>query len=182
MNQRRADQRLRRSHLDQSPTFGTLGQYSEQWLLQLLRRCVTAGWVDFQGGDRPVVVITEQGLATIHANHPVNLLLPPSKMPGPQPQTSRPILADRAPAADSLDRDGHNLFEALRRHRLEVARTEGMPPYVIASDRTLRDIAHLRPQTLDELELAHGIGPAKLEKYGADLIAVVTSTPVSEQE
>ena len=176
------DQRLRRAHLDQSPTFGTLGQYSEQWLLQLLRRCVTAGWVDFQGGDRPVVVITEQGLATIHADHPVKLLLPPSKTPGPQPQAARAILAERAPAADSLDRDGHILFEALRRHRLEVARTEGVPPYVIASDRTLRDIAHLRPQTLDELELAHGIGPAKLEKYGADLIAVVSSTPVSEQE
>ena len=138
------DQRLRRAHLDQSPTFGTLNQYSEQWLLQLLRRCVTAGWVDFQGGDRPVVVITEQGLATIHAEHPVNLLLPPSKVPGPRPQTTRPISTPNTLATDDLDRDGKTLFEALRRHRLELARTEGVPPYVIASDRARCDIALLR--------------------------------------
>jgi ATP-dependent DNA helicase RecQ len=44
---------------------------------------------------------------------------------------------------------------------------------VVASDRTLREIALLRPRNLQELELAHGIGPAKLEKYGAGLLAVV---------
>ena len=48
-----------------------------------------------------------------------------------------------------------------------------MPPYVVASDRTLRDIANLRPRNADELALAHGIGPAKLERYGPGLLAVV---------
>jgi ATP-dependent DNA helicase RecQ len=48
-----------------------------------------------------------------------------------------------------------------------------MPPYVIASDRTLREIAALRPSNLRELELAHGIGPAKREKYGAGLLAAM---------
>jgi len=47
------------------------------------------------------------------------------------------------------------------------------PPYVIASDRTLREIALLRPRNLHELELAHGIGPARREKYGAGLLDVV---------
>ena len=73
----------------------------------------------------------------------------------------------------ALSREGRVLFEALRRHRLALAREEGVPPYVIASDRTLREIALLQPQSLEELELAHGIGPAKREKYGADLLAVV---------
>jgi ATP-dependent DNA helicase RecQ len=66
-----------------------------------------------------------------------------------------------------------DLFEALRQHRLTLARDEGLPPYVIASDRTLREVAELRPRTLDELRLAHGIGPHKLERYGAGLLAVV---------
>ena len=43
------------------------------------------------------------------------------------------------------------LFEALRRHRLDVAREEGVAPFIVASDRTLRDIARLRPRTLEEL-------------------------------
>ena len=68
---------------------------------------------------------------------------------------------------------GARYFEALRRHRLALARCEGVPPYVIASDHTLREIALRRPRNLEELELVHGIGPAKREKYGAGLLAVV---------
>ena len=56
---------------------------------------------------------------------------------------------------------------------MELARAENVPPYVIASDRTLRDIALLRPTTLEELKLAHGIGPAKADKSGDGLLAIV---------
>ena len=55
-----------------------------------------------------------------------------------------------------------------------------MPPYVVASDRTLRDIATLRPDTLQALEMAHGIGPAKVEKYGEALLAVVNAESKTE--
>ncbi len=44
---------------------------------------------------------------------------------------------------------------------------------MIASDRALRDLARLRPRTSADLELAHGIGPSKAEKYGAGLLEVV---------
>jgi ATP-dependent DNA helicase RecQ len=44
---------------------------------------------------------------------------------------------------------------------------------VVASDRTLRDIARLRPGTDHELQMAHGIGPAKADRYGVQLLAAV---------
>ncbi|RIK89338.1 MAG: ATP-dependent DNA helicase RecQ, partial [Proteobacteria bacterium] len=78
-----------------------------------------------------------------------------------------------APADDALDEAGRALFDALRRWRLELARREGVPPYVVASDRTLRDVARLRPRDLAELEQAHGIGPAKAQRYGGELLALV---------
>jgi ATP-dependent DNA helicase RecQ len=56
---------------------------------------------------------------------------------------------------------------------LEVARQEGVPPYVIASDRTLREIAELRPMDRHALEMVHGIGQKKAERYGPGLLAVV---------
>jgi ATP-dependent DNA helicase RecQ len=46
-------------------------------------------------------------------------------------------------------------------------------PFIVASDRTLRDIAALRPRTLAELEQAHGVGRHKAARYGAGLLAVV---------
>jgi len=56
---------------------------------------------------------------------------------------------------------------------LEQAKTQGVPPYVVASDRTLRDLAMLKPRNADELKLAHGIGPAKAERYGSGFLSVI---------
>jgi len=76
------------------------------------------------------------------------------------------------PGVESDDA-GRTLFEALRAYRIEAARRAKVPPYVIASDRTLRDIVTLRPTTLDELQLVHGIGPSKADKYGEAILDVV---------
>ena len=65
------------------------------------------------------------------------------------------------------------MFEALRLLRLDLAREDGVPAFVVASDRTLREIALLRPRNLDELQLAHGIGPAKADRYGQRILSVV---------
>jgi ATP-dependent DNA helicase RecQ len=74
---------------------------------------------------------------------------------------------------DELDARQLGVFEALREYRLEVARAAGVPPYVVATDRSLREIAMSGPTQLDDLLLVHGIGPAKVEKYGAGLLKVV---------
>ena len=50
-------------------------------------------------------------------------------------------------------------------------------PYVVAGDRTLREIAATRPASLEELGTLYGIGPAKVERYGPGLLEVVARTP-----
>ena len=110
------------------------------------------------------------------AEAPARLLLPPTlKVSGKGGSQGRS--RGRAEAPPELDAAAMAVFEALRAHRLEVAKAEGVPPYVVASDRSLRDVALLRPRTLDELKMAHGIGPAKAEKYGAGLLEVVAQRP-----
>ncbi len=174
-----ADERLRRARLDRTPTFGTLGDRSEEWLMRLLRRCVTAGWVDFQGGDRPIAVVTAEGREVIYARRPARLLLPPAARTRPARDAARPARprgegrAAAGPAVEELDEAGRELFEALRAFRIEQARRQQVPPYVIASDRTLRHVAALRPDSPETLELVHGIGPAKAERYGAALLEIV---------
>ena len=170
------DPRLQRSGLDRTPTFGALRERSEEWLLRLLRRCVTAGWIDFHGDDRPVVVLTPDGRAVMKAERPARIVLPPDRAATPPARRGAPPRdAKRPPASDDLDEQALALFEALRRRRLEIAREEKVPPYVVASDRTLRDVALLRPRNLDELKLAHGIADAKAARYGERLLAVVAT-------
>jgi len=167
------DPRLERSGLDRTPTFGILADREGEWLLRLLRRCVTSGWVDFRGGDRPVALLTDEGRAVMRGERPARLLLPPAKQPAAAAGRPAPRRRVPAPSEVALDAAATALFEALRRHRLGVARRESVPPYVVASDRTLRHIAVLRPRTLAELQSAHGIGPAKAQRYGDGLLAIV---------
>ncbi|MFQ5698814.1 MAG: RecQ family ATP-dependent DNA helicase [Myxococcota bacterium] len=176
------DPRLERSGLEQTRTFGILSRESSRWLTQVLQRAVTAGWVDFSSGDRPVVQLTSIGLRVMRGELPPRLLLPP-RTQGPSvgpPSPGAPRLRRPAPTAvtavtgeDAPTARERELFEALRAYRLERSRAAGVPPYVIASDRTLRDVARLRPGTLEELEQAHGIGPARARRYGAGLLEVV---------
>ena len=171
------DERLERAGLTRVPTHGNLKEHPEGWILALLRRCVSAGWVSFSGRERPVVVLTDEGRAVMKGERPVRLLLPAASRRTPAgPAAERAVgPGRRRPSRDAgeLDAAALALFEALRRHRLAVARAEGMAPFIVASDRTLRDIATLRPRTLAELEMAHGVGPNKAARYGAGLLRVV---------
>ncbi len=185
-----ADERLLRAGLDQTTTFGVLREHTEEWLLRLMRRLVVAGWVEFSTGDRPVVRLTEAGRAVMKAERDARLLLPPrgrlasataaarrrgrgatGTAVGPQ--------GGSAPASSpqyTTDIGEAELFDALRRHRLDLSRVLGAPPYVVASDRTLRELATFRPRTLRELESIYGIGPSKLERFGQGFLEVIART------
>lgn len=64
-------------------------------------------------------------------------------------------------------------FERLRQWRLLVSQGQGKPAYTVFSDTTLRDIALAKPQTLKQLSLLRGIGPVKLEQFGADVLRIL---------
>jgi DNA helicase-2/ATP-dependent DNA helicase PcrA len=66
-------------------------------------------------------------------------------------------------------------FDALKRWRLERARADEVPPYVVFHNTTLAEIAERRPQTLAELALVPGVGPTKLERYGEDVLRVLAA-------
>ncbi len=79
----------------------------------------------------------------------------------------------------ALDAAAESLFEALRGWRLDEARRQELPPYVIFHDLTLREIARRRPATRAELAEIPGIGKSKLDRYGAALLAIAVPTDLS---
>ncbi len=80
-----------------------------------------------------------------------------------------------ARAANAAAGPPTELEQALRTWRTAQARQEARPPFVILHDATLREIAARRPATLFQLGAVPGIGPAKLERYGDDILAVVAA-------
>jgi ATP-dependent DNA helicase RecQ len=173
-----AEPRLERSGLAATPTFGSLAERSEDWIRRLLRRLVTAGWVGFAGGDRPVLVLTESGRRVMRGELPARVVLPVEPAAGP-PAARRARRAGAAEFAGELDAAALARFEALRRWRLAAARAEGVPAYVVASDRSLRDLAARRPADRAALLECHGIGPAKAARYGDALLELLAGAPLA---
>jgi ATP-dependent DNA helicase RecQ len=89
--------------------------------------------------------------------------------PGAQPAVS----LKPGPAPIPLDGAGERVFEALRAWRLERARKDGLSPYIVAYDRSLRQVARERPSSLEALQTIQGFGPAKAIKYGPELLEVL---------
>jgi ATP-dependent DNA helicase RecQ len=72
-----------------------------------------------------------------------------------------------------MPEDAQSLFQQLRAERARIAKEQGVPPYVVFHDTTLRALAEARPQTLDDMSGITGIGKAKLDRYGAEFLKVV---------
>ena len=81
------------------------------------------------------------------------------------PRRAEPVV--ERPPEDSA------LFQKLRAWRTEQARSEQVPPYIIFSDAVLHELAAYKPSTRQELLVIKGIGPSKVEKYGAQVLGVI---------
>ena len=132
--------------------------------------------VDFTTDEKPVVLLTEAGRAVMKAEQPARLLLPSrvTAVAGSRPRGERGGRRSSSAVAEAeIDGPAAAVFTALRAHRLSLSRAQGVPPYVVASDRTLREMAVLQPRTLGQLMSVHGIGPAKADRYGRGFLDTV---------
>jgi ATP-dependent DNA helicase RecQ len=78
-----------------------------------------------------------------------------------------------SPELDDLTEGERSLLDSLRALRTKIAKRESMPAYVVFADRTLRGMARSRPVTAGALADVYGVGPAKMEKYGEEFLAVI---------
>ncbi|HZK78167.1 MAG TPA: HRDC domain-containing protein, partial [Gemmatimonadaceae bacterium] len=85
-----------------------------------------------------------------------------------------------AEADVELDASQEKLLAALRQKRIEIAREEKVPAYIVFSDRTLTDMAVRRPASLDSLAGVKGVGEMKLARYGEKFLAVIRNSEETE--
>ena len=175
-----AEERLERLALTRVPTFGRLRDRPPEWIQRALSRCVTAGWVAFSGEERPLVHLTRDGIAVMRGEQPARWLPPP--LLGPQPPARRARAPGAAPRSTAtaaatedaaLDPAALPLFEALRTARRALAQQLGVPAYVVAHDRTLRELARQRPRSSAALRQVPGFGPQKTERFGPTFLEII---------
>ncbi|MCK4743315.1 MAG: DNA helicase RecQ [Sulfuriflexus sp.] len=72
------------------------------------------------------------------------------------------------------------LFNALRDHRMSIAKEHGVPPYIIFHDSSLQEMANSRPDSLDAMRYISGVGEQKLKKYGREFLDIINEHPLAE--
>ncbi len=158
-------ERVRERNHDQLSTYGIMKEHSRNELRDLIYQLVGQGYLAQNGDDYPVLQLTESSRAVMRGEAQVRLRQPVVAKKK-EPKARRTYVAD----GGEFDR---TLFEALRKWRRSEAEERQVPPYVIFSDRTLREVARVQPTTLTALRGVYGIGDAKLEQFGEALVTRV---------
>jgi ATP-dependent DNA helicase RecQ len=168
-------ERVVRFGFDGLSTFGLLAGESQDDVMRIMRALLAAGFIDLTAGDYPMPFLTASGARVMKAEEEVRIRLPRASATGAtrsKNKRRRRSGEQDAPTPASGPVDG-TLFEALRVHRLNVASEAGIPPFIVAHDRTLAEMAARRPTTLDELAGVPGMGPVKIARYGEGFLGII---------
>ncbi len=161
---------------DRLPTFGVGAGHSEKDWRRILRQLVVQGLLELHPDGHGGLRTTPAADDVLRGRRRVELResSPEADKP-PRRRKGAARFADIAPQA-GRGADGAAdaaLYQALRAWRLATAGAIGKPAYVVFNDRTLTEIAGARPSSPAELRGVSGVGEAKLERYGAEVLAIV---------
>ncbi|KFN48678.1 hypothetical protein N790_05890 [Arenimonas malthae CC-JY-1] len=155
---------------DQLSTFGIGADLDERQWKGVFRQLVALGLLEVDIEGHGSLFLTDASRPVLRGEQPVALREDVVR----RRERGSPVRGGPAPVA--LSADDQPLFEALRGLRAELAREQSVPAYVIFHDATLRAIAERRPRSLGELGTLPGVGSAKLERYGEQVLATVRDT------
>jgi ATP-dependent DNA helicase RecQ len=155
--------------LDRLTTYGLLREQGEDYVWSLLDTLIRAGCIEVSAGQYPTLTLTPLGREVMLRTKAIPLALP-ELIQRKAVSTAKKSAKKTEPAA------GYDaaVFDALRDWRREkAAKMGGIPAYIIYPDRTLEELARVKPKTETELLEVKGIGPAKARQFGAETLLVI---------
>ncbi len=159
------NERIRRFRHDTVSTFGIGTELDQRQWRSVFRQLVARGFlgVDMEGHGGLHLTPSSRGVLRGETTLLLRKDLVPEKRRRSKAERARPL----ASAQDA------SLWEALRAHRLELAETQGVPPYVIFHDSALLEMTRTVPTSLEALATISGVGQVKLERYGDSFLDVL---------
>ena len=161
----KTDERILRLGHDSLSTFNIGGEHSREQWRSIARQLVAQGLVTVDTAGHGGLAVTPQGRRFLREKPPLSLRK--LKQANSAPKTRR------RKDMSGLSAEATALFERLRARRMEIAKAQTVPPYVIFHDTTLAEMAAQTPTTLDALSRIPGIGQTKLNRYGAAFLEVI---------
>ena len=145
------DQKVKQWGFEKLPTYGLLKDWSQKDVNQLIDYLTASGYLLPSEGQYPLLSVTNAG---------IDVLLGKAQVFRKQTKVKQLVVDDA-------------LFDQLRSLRLTLAQEQNLPPYVVFSDQTLRELAETQPKSPIEFLQIKGVGQNKLDKYGAAFLALL---------
>jgi ATP-dependent DNA helicase RecQ len=159
------DDRIKKFGHDRISTFGVGKEFAMKEWQSIIRQLLSRSLLYVDHDAHGALKITQEGGAFIKEKQQIELRVDEQRA---QKKAAR--AADTSTLQNEAD---EALFGKLRALRLEIAKAQNLPPYVIFHDKTLMDMVLIKPGSLDQMGLVNGVGRSKLEKYGTQFLAVI---------
>ncbi|MCO7125532.1 DNA helicase RecQ [Sporolactobacillus shoreicorticis] len=156
-----SDQKLLSFRLNRLPTYGIMKDRTQKQISEFIDFLTAEQYLVQQGGAFPVLALSERSLPVLKGE--VKVLKKGS------------VRAERLAVDDAL-------FDVLKQVRKELAQTEFVPPYIIFSDQSLREMSVRLPATDHDFLMIKGVGQQKLEKYGRAFMEAIAEYQAEQKE
>ena len=152
------------------PSFGMLDEVPEARIRDVLSQMAIDGFLTIAEGRLPIVGFGPRAAETVapEFHYDIKKIKRADARARRTPDVSTPAVGSYVP-----DDGDEALFQKLRALRLDIARELGKPPYIVFSDKTLRDMVRVKPITDDQFLAVNGVGESKLKQYGERFMAAI---------
>ena len=150
--------KVRKYHMDRESTYGALRELTQAEVRERIRCLMEEGVLEASSGPYPVLRLTEKAEDVVYGTAPLLM------------RSDRKEQHAVRPVPTELEGEDAELFRRLRALRAKAARFQGIPAYMVFSDKTLREMAVRRPATMAQLRAVGGVGSAKAERYGRQFL------------
>ncbi len=155
--------KVRQYHMDENPEYGVLASVSVYRLRQIMNHLLLKEYLQLTNDEYSIVKLTEQSEGILEGE---SVLMKMPKEPKKEPQSKKAKKSKSKIVGIILSEAEEQLFERLRTLRMEIAREEKVPPYIVFSDKSLIHMCREQPKNKADMLQVPGVGEFKFEKYG----------------
>ncbi len=154
-----SSEKLRSMGFDKLTTFGLMKEYSKETIKEIIAYLIAENFVDVKGDKYPILALNAKAYSLLKGDSELYI---------------KRIITKEAPKAKKSEHKiSNDLFEKLRGLRRVIADEQKVPPFIVFSDTTLKDMCTKLPLTCDTMLTVSGVGKFKLEKYGDRFIKTI---------
>ena len=161
--------KIRQYKMDKNPCYGTLAKVPVWRLRQIFNHLLLEEYLTTTSDEYMLVKLTEKSDSLLEGKVSVSM-----KMAKEQEKTEKTAVKKKKKTAGVLlSNEQEALFEKLRQLRMEIAKEEKVPPYIVFSDKTLVHMCQVRPENKAQMLKVSGVGEFKYQKYGERFLEVI---------